>query len=146
MKKKYNYLFMVLALLFALPIGLVYADGATNATLTSLIGDLIGIINQVTILLVGIAVLTFIGCMIKFFATADDIQARTEWRGYMIYAVIAFAIISGLWGLVNATLNLFGLEGGGGPQFPTDGGVIDCESGFHPNPVLGPGVVDCVRD
>jgi hypothetical protein len=40
----------------------------------------------------------------------------------MIHGIIGFAVILGLWGLVNILLHTFGLQGGSGAvqnQFPT---------------------------
>ena len=117
--KKVSYIFSLFSLGISLfPLQLIFAND-TNVTLTTLIDDLIGITNRLVVLLLGVALIVFIWSLIRFLATADDAAARTEWRGYMIYAVIAFAVISGLWGIVNATLDLLGLSGGGIPQFST---------------------------
>ncbi len=116
--------------------------GLSTLNLRQLVNQLIGLINQLIILVAGLAVIVFIWSLIRYLATADDVEARKQWKAYMIYGVIAFAVITGLWGLTNAVLDLVGLTGTGIPQFPGGYGDIDQsprpgEGGYNPPPPPG---------
>lgn len=69
----------------------------------------------IPVLILG-AVAWFIWGIIQFL-TAHDAEEKGDARGMMIHGIIAFAVILGLWGLVNILLSTFGLEGSnvGGP-------------------------------
>ena len=69
----------------------------------------------IPVLILG-AVAWFIWGIIQFL-TAHDAEEKGQARGMMIHGIIAFAVILGLWGLVNILLSTFGLEGSnvGGP-------------------------------
>ncbi len=85
--------------------------------LVSLVKGLIGVVNSVIILVVGLAVMVFIWGIVRYLYSAGDASARAEWRNYMIYGVIALTVITGIWGIVNGVASLLGI-GFVGPVFP----------------------------
>jgi len=95
------------------PVAVALAGGTSNFNterLNTIVGGFKGIINTALIVLSGVAVLVFIYGIIRFVLSAGDAEKRKESRGYMIYGVIAFAIIAGLYGLSNALLDFFGVS------------------------------------
>ncbi len=112
--------------LVLLPV-LALAQG-TNTFGTNRINNILtgfkSLVNTALIVLSGVAVLVFIYGIIRYVLSANDAEKRKEARGYMIYGVVAFAIIAGLYGLSNALLDFFGIGSGGSltiPQINTNG-------------------------
>jgi len=73
----------------------------------------------IPVLILG-AVAYFIWGVIQF-VIAGDAEEKSSARSVMVHGIIGFAVILGLWGLVNILLNTFGLSNAGGPanNFPT---------------------------
>lgn len=83
-----------------------------TGTINNILVQFKGIVNTALIVLAGVAVIVFIVGIIRFVLASADAEKRGEARGYMIYAVIAFAVIAGLYGLANALLNFFNISSG----------------------------------
>lgn len=70
-------------------------------------------------ILVGIAILYFLYNLIYFIANSGNEQERTQFRKYMVNALIALFILTSLWGIVGlGTRTLFGSKPFI-PQLPT---------------------------
>jgi hypothetical protein len=95
--------------------------GVINSGAEDIICRIYRIINiAIPVLILG-AVAYFIWGIVNFI-TAKDGESKEESRGMMVHGIIGFAVILGLWGLVNILLSTFGLSGSNaaGPQpFPT---------------------------
>ncbi|MBI5816858.1 MAG: hypothetical protein HZB09_00315 [Candidatus Yonathbacteria bacterium] len=68
------------------------------------------IVNNVVILIIGLAVLYFLRGVAKYILHSDDAKAREEGRNMMIYGVIALFVMVSMWGLVNLLDKTFGLD------------------------------------
>jgi len=80
---------------------------SSNLTLCSLIARIIGYLNQILFLLIGLSVVVFVYNIFKYFIKAD--ADRAEAGKYVMYSVIGFFVILSMWGLVNILQNTFGL-------------------------------------
>jgi cytochrome bd-type quinol oxidase subunit 2 len=98
--------------LLALPAIVAAANGGTfnTDTLKTTIDGLKGVVNTLLVVLSGVAVIVFIWGIIKYVLASNDGEKRKEARNYMIYGVVAFAVIVGLFGLSNAVLSFVGLK------------------------------------
>lgn len=67
----------------------------------------------IPVLILG-AVAYFIWGIVQFI-TAHDAEEKGEARSSMVHGIIGFAVILGLWGLVNVLLNTFGLSNAASP-------------------------------
>jgi len=72
-----------------------------------------GIIKIVIPVLILGAVAYFIWGIVQFI-TASDAEEKGNARGMMVHGIIGFAVILGLWGIVNVLLNTFGVNNSGG--------------------------------
>ncbi len=105
-----------------------YACGATsviggNPTSNNLAGQVCNIINfingYIIPLMVAIALGFFVYGVIKYIMAHDE-DKRKEGREVILYGVIGFAVIVGVWGLVQIVSNTFGLQAGSQiQQLPT---------------------------
>lgn len=85
---------------------------ASNAmTLCTLIERVIGYLNQILFLLIGLAVVVFVYYIFKYFIQPNE--NRAEAGKYVMYSVIGFFVILSMWGLVNILQNTFGLGNSG---------------------------------
>jgi len=100
------------------PVAVVFANTFSVTNVNTIVEGFKSIVNAALIVLSGVAVLVFIYGVIRFVLAAGDAEKRKESRGYMIYGVIAFAVIVGLFGLTNALLSLFGIGSGGTLDVP----------------------------
>lgn len=66
------------------------------------------ILNSIVPLLVSLGVVYFVWGVVNFI-TADSDEDRTKGKDKMISGIIGFAVIIGLWGLVNIVVNTFEL-------------------------------------
>jgi hypothetical protein len=96
------------------PGGFSFADG----TLTDLLYAVIGLFNPIIILLAGIAVVVFMWGVIKYINASGDPKRLKEGSKYLLFGILAFVVIVGLWGIVKTVTSLLGLEFAG-PQFKT---------------------------
>ena len=62
---------------------------------------IVEIVNNVIILIVGLAVAYFLWGVAKYILHSDDAKAREEGKNMMIYGVIALFVMVSMWGLVN---------------------------------------------
>ncbi len=103
MKKTFVYI-TSLALLLAPMVTLA----ATSKKLSDIIDLITTYLNQVLLLLMGVAIVMFVFYVIKYFFRPD--ADRKEAGTYVMYAVIGFFIILSFWGIVNILQNTFGLQ------------------------------------
>lgn len=85
-----------------------------NIGLAGIICTIYHIIQIVIPVLILGAVAYFIWGIVQFI-TAHDAEEKGEARSSMIHGIIGFAVILGLWGLVNVLLNTFGLSNAATP-------------------------------
>ncbi len=105
--KKYAY---TLALTLLTPIVVLAAETFDAGQLQDTVESLVELVNVLLVVLAGVAVIVFIVGIIQFVLRAGDAEKRKEARGYMIYGVIAFAVIIGLYGLANGILSFFNVD------------------------------------
>jgi hypothetical protein len=94
-------------------------SGTTSGTTTSVscsstgIGKIIcqfqQILNSIVPVLVAFGVVVFIWGVVLY-VIADGEEAKKKGKDRMIYGIIGFAVIIGLWGFVNIIVNTFGLS------------------------------------
>ena len=87
--------------------------------ISSIICTIYRIIQIVIPVLILGAVAYFIWGIVQFI-TAHDAEEKGEARSSMVHGIIGFAVILGLWGLVNVLLSTFSLNNGATPvnSFP----------------------------
>ncbi len=78
-----------------------------SKTLADVITLIISYLNQILVLLMAFAVVTFVWYIINYFIKADT--DKKEAANYAMYAVIGFFVMLSVWGLVNILSNTFGL-------------------------------------
>jgi Type IV secretion system pilin len=77
-------------------------------TLCTVINRIVGYLNQILFLLIGISIVTFAYFVFKYFIQPNE--NRKEAGSYVMYSVIGFFVILSVWGLVNILQNTFGLN------------------------------------
>ncbi len=113
-----------------------YSQCSTNTlTLCTIIDRIVGYLNQVLVLLIGLSVVTFVYYVFKYFVRPNE--NRAEAGKYVMYSLIGFFVMLSLWGLVNILQNTFGLGNAtNAPQswtdfthiFPSAGGASSLDS------------------
>lgn len=87
-----------------------YSGGtAGSGTISGVICTIYHIIQIVIPVLILGAVAYFIWGIVQFI-TAGDAEEKSAARGTMVHGIIGFAVILGLWGLVNILLTTFGVN------------------------------------
>ena len=91
-------------LLFALNAGVAFAQSpippSLGNALNKLVGPLIGI-------LVGVALIIFFWGILEFVAKAGSEEARTTGKRHIIWGLLGFTIIFGVWGIVRILQSFF---------------------------------------
>lgn len=85
-----------------------------SLTLCSLIVRVVGYLNQILFLLIGLSVVTFAYYVFKYFIKPNE--NHDEAGKYVLYSVIGFFVILSMWGLVNILQNTFGIGNTGYSQ------------------------------
>lgn len=98
---------------------LTYAQTITQCSnptpgIASVICTIYRIIQIVIPVLILGAVAYFIWGIVQFI-TAHDAEEKGQARGAMVHGIIGFAVILGLWGLVNILLRTFSVDNATGP-------------------------------
>ncbi len=94
------------------------ASAAPNVTGLLMYRDLVlGTINSIIVpILISIAFITFIIGVYRYFVSEEGSAKRSEGSQFVLYAVIGFAVIFSVWGLVNVVGYTFGLMGQTAPS------------------------------
>ncbi|KKS99987.1 MAG: hypothetical protein UW07_C0008G0019 [Candidatus Nomurabacteria bacterium GW2011_GWF2_43_8] len=98
-------LFPVVA--FAIP---VESGCSTLSGLGKTICQIRQILNAIIPVLIALGLVYFVWGVVRF-VIADSEEVKKKGKDTMIYGVIGFAVIVGLWGLVNIVVNTFNLGG-----------------------------------
>ena len=83
-----------------------YGDGG----LGNLFSIVMGILSQVVILLIALAVVFFLYGILKYIASGDDEESRKKSKNVMIYGIIGLFVMISFWGIVNILINTFELD------------------------------------
>jgi hypothetical protein len=97
--------------------------GAPLAPVAILLLSLTRIVNLLIPLVVSIALLAFFWGMTKFIANAGNETARARGRQLMVSGIIAFAVMSSLWGIVGFIQDSLGIGGQQTIAIPVAGGI-----------------------
>jgi len=105
---------LIFSPLIALAQGVYVTNGAQEACSGTGISRIICqaqvIINSIVPVLIALGVVYFVWGVVTYVIN-DSEEAKKKGRDRIIYGIIGFAVIIGLWGLVNVVVNTFGLGG-----------------------------------
>lgn len=104
MKKLSKFIF-ILSLFVVSPV-LVFAQ---QSSISSFLGTIQGILDTILPILISLGVIYFIWGVVQY-VIGDGEEAKKTGKDRMIYGVIGFAVILGLWGFVNILVGTFGLK------------------------------------
>ncbi len=98
------------ASVLALPLVTLAADPSlgTFNDLGSSINSVTNILQRLTILVIGLAVFTFIVGVLKYVTSGGNEEKQAEARGVIVFGIIAIAVMISVWGLVNLLVKSFG--------------------------------------
>jgi hypothetical protein len=88
----------------------------TGASIGGLICQIQQIINSIVPLLIALGVVYFVWGVVAY-VIGDDEEAKSKGKDRIIYGIIGFAVIIGLWGFVNIVVRTFDLGGSAAPNF-----------------------------
>ncbi len=91
--------------------GALYQLNGVVGSTGSLVATSNNVLNMVVGLLITLAVIVFIVNVIRFVLSKNDEEARKNARKYLIWSVIAIAVIIGLFGIAKLLLATFGING-----------------------------------
>jgi len=120
---------------------------AATKTLADLITIIIGYMNQILGLMMGLATVFFVWYVIQYYIRPNE--NRKDAGLYVMYSLIGFFVLLTFWGLVNILQNTFGLQSqtpstwqeftnlfpGGGQRSPST-----IQSGFNSPPTIQSGL------
>lgn len=89
------------------------------------------ILNSIIPVIVALGVVYFVWGVVQY-VIADGEEAKKKGKDRIIYGVIGFAVIVGLWGLVNIVVNTFGLGGTSVPKLDTIAASSACNLANNP--------------
>ena len=77
-------------------------------------------IKGVTSLIIGLTLLVFVWGIFKLVFSSKDSKEREQAKGFIVWGVVALAVMVSVWGLVNLLTSSFGLGSINPvvPQFP----------------------------
>lgn len=101
-------------------------------TINEIAQGILNLINDVLVPLVFALAFAFFlyGVFKYFFLGAADEKKRAEGRQFVMWAIIAFAVMVSVWGLVRVLAGTFSLDSASRPCLPTfTGKQSDCSTG-----------------
>jgi predicted membrane channel-forming protein YqfA (hemolysin III family) len=104
---------IVAGAVWALPF-MTLAQEVDATYLSSLIGSAKGLLDQIVVFLIALAVVWFIWNVISYAMSSDEDKKKAA-KSQMIWGIIAIAVIVSVWGLVAILQGIFGVntEGAG---------------------------------
>jgi len=82
--------------------------------ITDLIVQIQGILKDIIPVIVALGVVYFVWGVVQYVIAGGE-EAKTKGKDRIIYGIIGFAVIIGLWGLVNIVVKTFDLGGANAP-------------------------------
>ncbi|MFA6257543.1 MAG: hypothetical protein WC671_00850 [Candidatus Paceibacterota bacterium] len=76
------------------------------------------LLNSILPVLIALGVVYFVWGVVQY-VISDEEAAKEKGKDRIIYGIIGFAVVVGLWGLVNIVVNTFGLSGATPPSIST---------------------------
>lgn len=76
------------------------------------------IVSAIVPLLFSLALIAFLYGVVKFLMNADDQEARDKGKLFMIWGIVALAVMFSVWGLVGILRNTFGVTNSAIPSLP----------------------------
>lgn len=112
-------------------INIAYAQvGSADPTIDGVVGWLTKFINNTLVYLIfALAFLLFLWGVFKYFfgSGANAEENRREGGKFILWSIIAFAVMISVWGLVNVLVNTFGFDNSPRPDLPCFEGT-DCNT------------------
>jgi len=78
---------------------------AAPGTLGELAGVVVGAVNAIVPVLVGLGVVLFLWGVLKTMTSTEDAKGKQEGKKVMIYGIISLFIIISLWGILRLAIN-----------------------------------------
>ncbi len=100
----------------------------TGNGISNLICNLQLILNSIVPLLIALGVVYFVWGVVQY-VNADGEEAKKKGKDRMIYGIIGFVVIVGLWGLVNIITTTFNIGGVAAPKLDTVAASTTCTIG-----------------
>jgi len=116
--------------------------GYGGGGLWNLFSIVMGILSQVVILLIALAVVFFLYGILKYIGSGDDEESRKKGKNLVIYGIIGLFVMISFWGIVNILVNTFELNTAPYVQVPYfdgsgGGGYGGSGSGYNNNATTG---------
>jgi len=103
---------------FLFPV-VAFAQAINFNNLNTPISGLTTIINRIIPLIIGAAMLVFLWGVLRYVLAESDPAKRAEARSYMVWGIIALAVMVSVWGIVRLLQGTLGVSGGGSIDYPT---------------------------
>ncbi len=108
LKKQSIYFLSLVALMIPTVTSAAQTICSGNKDLGCVIDTIVKYLNQVLVLMMGVAIVMFVFYIIKYYIMAD--ANRVDGGKYVMFSLIGFFVILSFWGLVNILQNSFGLQ------------------------------------
>lgn len=69
------------------------------------------IVNPLIKLLFAVALLLFLYGVVEFVSNQESDEKRTKGKNHMLWGLVGFVIMFGVWGILNIVLDTFGITG-----------------------------------
>ncbi|MFA5778282.1 MAG: hypothetical protein WC870_02215 [Candidatus Paceibacterota bacterium] len=126
MKKLFKFIPILFLTMFFPFVSFAAIGDCTGTGIGKLICQAQQILNSIIPVLITLGVVFFVWGVVMY-VIADGEEAKKKGKDRIIYGVIGFTVIVGLWGLVNIVVATFGLEGATAPTLaPITGTGATC--------------------
>lgn len=103
--KKIGYLFAM----FLFPLVSFAETSLDFSSLENTISDFSSVIGKLVPVVIGLAMLVFLWGVLRYVVAEGDPEKRSEARGFMIWGIVALAVMVSVWGLVKLLQGTLGL-------------------------------------
>ena len=107
MSKRFVLLSGALTLIATSPL-FALAQGLQFGTISGTLNSFKGVLNTLTTVIIGLALVFFFWGLAKFILAAGEEEAKDEGKRIMGWGILAFVIMIGIWGIVNFLISIFG--------------------------------------
>lgn len=87
------------------------------------INGLLGIIEVLVPIVVTIGLIVFFMGIVKFLASAGDVRARDQAKGFLALGVITLFVMVSVWGLVSILVSIFDIDQDAETEVPMVEGI-----------------------
>lgn len=114
-----NYIYLAITFFSTAIPSVVFSYNNGSTDLGELVSQVPSVLNQIMLLIIGLAVLAFLFGIVKYLFSGSDEAQRKKSKRYMIWGIVGITVMVSVFGLVTLFGSFFGINSNLAPALPS---------------------------